>query len=172
MTCKTNSSETLSFEDAIVAERESLRRFALKRTRDAAMADDLVQDTMVLALANRHRFKMGTNLRAWLFTILKNTHLNHIRKNKGDCTYLDEVENGRMTAAPHQDSYMELQDLTRAVATLPKVQRETIIVHTFQSASYEETAGRCRCTLGTVKSRLSRARASLSEQMQPAAIAA
>lgn len=160
-----NSIETGSvkarFEDAIIAETENLRRFALKRTRDAAMAEDLVQDTMVLALSNRDRFKMGTNIRAWLFTILKNAHLNQIRKDKGNCEYLDEMDTRAMGAAPAQEAHMDLVDVKRRIAGLPRVQRDTILVHTFESASYEETAQRCHCTLGTVKSRLSRARAAL-----------
>lgn len=150
------------FEDAVVAETENLRRFALKRTRDAAMAEDLVQDTLVLALSNRKRFKMGTNIRAWLFTILKNAHLNQLRKDKGNCEYLDEMDSPGMSAAPAQESHMDLLDVKRRIASLPPIQRDTIMVHTFESASYEETARRCRCTLGTVKSRLSRARAALT----------
>jgi RNA polymerase sigma-70 factor, ECF subfamily len=150
------------FEQAVIAETENLRRFALKRTRDGAMAEDLVQDTMVLALSNRERFKMGTNIRAWLFTILKNAHLNQLRKDKGNCEYLDEMDTGTMSAAPAQESHMDLLDVKRRIAGLPSIQRDTIMVHTFESSSYEETARRCRCTLGTVKSRLSRARAALS----------
>lgn len=153
----------IKFEDAVIAETENLRRFALKRTRDLAMAEDLVQDTMVLALSNRHRFKMGTNIRAWLFTILKNAHLNQLRKNKNNCEYLDELDTRGMTTAPAQEFHMDLKDMTRRIDRLPRIQRDTIMVHTFESASYEETARRCRCTLGTVKSRLSRARAALAE---------
>jgi RNA polymerase sigma-70 factor (ECF subfamily) len=172
MTKKIKSCENKSFEKAIVEETACLKRFALSRTRDSAMADDLVQDTMVLALANQHRFEMGTNLRAWLFTILKNCHLNQLRKNKGDVSYLDDIDTGTISTSPAQESYMELQDVSRAVASLPKGQRDTILVHTFQSSCYDETASRCRCTLGTVKSRLSRARSRLSQQTDAAAAAA
>ena len=156
-----------NFEAALVAEIAALRRFALKRTRNAAMADDLVQDTMVLALSNRARFRMGTNLRAWLFTILKNAHLNHIRKDKRNCEYLDDVDADSLSAAPAQESRMELLETGRAMSRLPRNQRDTILIHTFESASYEETARRCRCSLGTVKSRLSRARARLSHHALP-----
>lgn len=160
-TAKSTKAEK-KFENAVIAESENLRRFALKRTRDAAMADDLVQDTMVLALSNRKRFKMGTNIRAWLFTILKNAHLNQIRKNKGNCEYLDELDTRAMGTAPAQESHMDLKDISRRIERLPEIQRDTIMVHTFESSSYEETARRCSCTLGTVKSRLSRARSALA----------
>lgn len=166
MKTASKTSAKTRFEADIVGQMENLRRFALKRTRNSAMADDLVQQTMLLALRNRKRFKMGTNVRAWLFTILKNAHMNEIRKDKRNTEYQDDVLSDAPTSAPAQDTHMELLDTVRAAAALPRFQRETIMVHAFESSSYEETANRCGCTLGTVKSRLSRARSYINEQLQ------
>lgn len=172
MPTKTKTEDEIRFEKALIAETASLRRFALGRTRDAAAADDLVQDTLLLALRNRKRFKMGTNLKAWLFTILKNAHLNQIRKQRVSYEYNDDLGDGLMWSAPSQESHMELQDANRALQALPATQRDTLMYHTFQSANYAETAQYCKCSHGTIKSRLSRARASLSEHLnQPAAVA-
>ncbi|MEC9368824.1 MAG: sigma-70 family RNA polymerase sigma factor [Pseudomonadota bacterium] len=159
------SADQKKFENGVVAEAIHLRRLALKRTRNPAMADDLVQETMLLALSNRHRFQMGTNLRAWLTTILKNAHLNQIRKDKRNTEYVENLDSATRVASPTQETHMELLDIGRAVASLPRSQRDVVMVQAFQSSSYEETARRCRCTLGTVKSRLSRARASLNQHM-------
>lgn len=163
--CK--KSDKTKFEQDLIEETEVLRRFALKRTRDAAMADDLVQDTLVAALTNRDKFKMGTNLRGWLFTILKNTHLNKLRTAKRNRQYAEQVDVREQTIAPSQETHMELMDLGRAMTTLSESQREIILVHTFQSSGYNDTANRCGCKLGTVRSRLSRARSNLNLQMSP-----
>jgi RNA polymerase sigma-70 factor, ECF subfamily len=142
----------------------NLRAFALSLTQSAQHSDDLVQDTLVKALANLEKFEMGTNMRAWLFTILRNSFYNEIRHKKyHQTTTLDEIDPGALDLRATQEKYIEFQDVLKGLSQLVPEQREAIILIAAEGLSYEEAAAICKCPVGTVKSRLSRARRRLEE---------
>jgi RNA polymerase sigma-70 factor (ECF subfamily) len=150
--------------DELVKWIPNLRAFALSLTQSAQHSDDLVQDTLVKALANLDKFEIGTNLRAWLFTILRNSFYNEIRHRKYHQTAtLDEIDPGAIDLRATQEKYVEFQDVLKGLSRLVPEQREAIILIAAEGLSYEEAAAICKCPVGTVKSRLSRARRRLEE---------
>ena len=138
-----------------------LRAYGRSLSGNPDLADDLTQDTMVKAWASRARFERGTSIKAWTFVILRNTFLSQMRRNKFHGEY-DEttVERTLSTPASQEDSG-EMADLQRALMELPQDQREALILVGAGGMSYEEAAQICDCALGTMKSRVSRARAAL-----------
>ncbi len=141
-----------------------LRRYARALTQDPAQADDLVQSCLVRALAKEHLWQPGTDLRAWLFTILHNQHVNHLRRARR-AGILVAVEDAApvLAVAPSAAAVLELRDLERAIATLPDEQREVIGLVGREGMRYEEIAETLGIPIGTVRSRLSRARARLRQ---------
>jgi RNA polymerase sigma-70 factor, ECF subfamily len=141
-----------------------LRRYARSLTRDPAQADDLVQSCLVRALAKEHLWQPGTDLRAWLFTILHNQHVNHLRRVRREGASV-AVEDAApvLAVAPSASAVLELRDLERAIATLPDEQREVIGLVGREGMRYEEIADTLGIPIGTVRSRLSRARARLRQ---------
>ncbi len=138
-----------------------LRRFARAMVRDAALADDLVQECLERALSRLHLWKPGTNLRAWLFTILRNLHINGIRRQQ---TFVDidgEAQASVGSAHGAQVVRLELRDLRRALGMLPNEQREVVLLIGLEGISYGEAAEILGISIGTVKSRLSRGRRAL-----------
>jgi RNA polymerase sigma-70 factor, ECF subfamily len=157
-------SEHAQLRDELVKWIPNLRAFALSLTQSAQHSDDLVQDTLVKALSNLDKFEIGTNLRAWLFTILRNSFYNEIRHKKyHQTTTLDEIDPGAIDLRATQEKYVEFQDVLRGLGRLAPEQREAIILIAAEGLSYEEAAAICNCPVGTVKSRLSRARRRLEE---------
>jgi RNA polymerase sigma-70 factor (ECF subfamily) len=146
----------------IEAEIPRLRRYARALTRDVVTADDLVQDCLVRALGKLHLWQEGTDLRAWLFTILHNQHVNHIRRavREGVAVGLNESE-PRLSRAPPQGKRLELRDLGRAIAKLPEEQRSVILLVGLEGMRYEEVAAILDVPVGTIRSRLSRGRKAL-----------
>ncbi len=142
-----------------------LRAYGRSLSGSPDLADDLTQDTMVKAWASRDRFERGTSIKAWTFVILRNTFLSQMRRNKFRGEY-DEgaVERTLSTPASQEDSG-EMADLQRGLMELPQDQREALILVGAGGMSYEEAAQICDCALGTMKSRVSRARAALEEIM-------
>ena len=132
----------------------------------SALADDLVQETLTKAWAKADSYQDGTNLMAWLFTILRNEFYSHLRKRKREVEDVDGAEAAQLVAAPAQMASLELGDFREALATLPEDQREAIILVGASGFSYEEAADIMGCAVGTVKSRLSRARARLTVLME------
>lgn len=150
--------------DELVRWIPNLRAFALSLTQSAQHSDDLVQDTLVKALSNLDKFQTGTNLRAWLFTILRNSFYNDIRYRKyHQTTPLEEAGPGHLELRASQEKYIEFQDVLKSLNRLAPEQREAIILIAAEGLSYEEAAAVCNCPVGTVKSRLSRARQRLEE---------
>jgi RNA polymerase sigma-70 factor (ECF subfamily) len=147
---------------SIEAEIPRLRRYARTLARDAAAADDLVQDCLARALAKLHLWQEATDLRAWLFTILHNQYVNHVRRSvrEGVAVGLSESE-PTLTRAAHQDQRLELRDFARAIAKLPEDQRSVILLIGLEGMRYEEVAEILDVPVGTVRSRLSRAREAL-----------
>jgi RNA polymerase sigma-70 factor (ECF subfamily) len=151
---------------SIEAEIPRLRRYARALARDIAAADDLVQDCLARALGKLHLWQDGTDLRAWLFTILHNQYVNQVRRSvrEGATVGLSETE-PLLTRAPHQGKRLELRDLERAIRKLPEEQRSVILLVGLEGMRYEEVASILDIPIGTVRSRLSRGRDALRHLM-------
>lgn len=138
----------------------SLKAFAFSLARDNEDADDLVQETLAKALANINRFQPGTNLRAWLFTILRNTFYNaYHRKSREPVMDVETMPASR--SKPEQEWCLKLRDVHEALGKLPAQQREALILVGGAGFSYIEAAEVLGCAIGTIKSRVNRARAQL-----------
>ncbi len=148
--------------DQLLAFLPNLRAFALSLTGNGAEADDLVQDTILRAWGSLDRFEEGTNLEAWLFTILRNTFYSQLRKQRREVEDADGFHAARMWAAPTQEARLDFADLQSALAKLSPKLREIILLVGAEGLSYEEVASICGCPVGTVKSRANRARARLA----------
>jgi RNA polymerase sigma-70 factor (ECF subfamily) len=144
----------------------SLRVFALSLTNNPTWADDLVQDTMLRAWANMSRFERGSNLGAWLFTILRNSFYTQHRKCRHEVLDPDGAYARRLTVEPEQESALHFSDLRRALDQLPPTQREAVILVGAEGRSYEDAAILCGVAVGTMKSRVNRARTSLAALLQ------
>src|SRR4051812_5992345 len=148
---------------AMLALLPSLRAFALSLTNAREVADDLVQDTLVRALANLHQFQPGTNMGAWLFTILRNIFYSQCRRTKHEVEDPDGSYAARLSTAPDQNARCDVQDMLKALAKLPLEQREALILVAAEGLSYEEAAQVCEVAVGTIKSRVSRGRVRLAQ---------
>lgn len=146
----------------IEAEIPRLRRYARALTRDAVTADDLVQDCLTRALGKLHLWQDGSDLRAWLFTILHNQYVNHVRRavREGAAVGFNESE-PLLSRAPQQGKRLELRDLERALAKLPEEQRSVVLLVGLEGMRYEEVAAVLGVPVGTIRSRLSRGREAL-----------
>lgn len=143
----------------------NLRAFAVSLCGNVDHADDLVQETLVKAWSNLDSFVEGTNLRAWLFTILRNIYYSEYRKRRREIADPDGVFAGNLATAPAQSGHMDLLDFRAALQQLPSDQREALILIGASGLSYEEAAGICGCAIGTMKSRVNRARNRLAEML-------
>jgi RNA polymerase sigma-70 factor, ECF subfamily len=143
-----------------------LRRYARALTRDATRADDLVQDCLVRALAKQHLWRPGTDLRAWLFTILHNQHVNDVRSALRESVYTGGEASLPTPAAPNVIASLQLRDLERAMAILPEGQRQVVLLVGLEGMRYEEVARILDVPVGTVRSRLSRGRHMLRKIME------
>ncbi|MCQ0969338.1 RNA polymerase sigma factor (plasmid) [Paracoccus sp. TK19116] len=147
----------------LVSHLPALRAFALSLTREGASADDLVQDTIVKAWTNMDKFQPGTNLRAWLFTILRNTFYSARRKTRREVSDTDGIHAARQATRPEHDGRLALKDFRVAFEQLPDEQRESLILVGASGFSYEEAASMTGVAVGTVKSRANRGRRRLAE---------
>jgi RNA polymerase sigma-70 factor, ECF subfamily len=146
----------------IEAEIPRLRRYARALTRDFVAADDLVQECLTRALGKLDLWQQGTDLRAWLLTILHNQYINHVRRTAREGTAVGLSERELLLArAPQQGSRLELRDLERAIAKLPHTQRSVILLIGLEGMSYGEVAAVLKVPVGTIRSRLSRGREAL-----------
>lgn len=146
----------------LVQHMPNLRAFALSLTGNPDRADDLVQETLIKAWTHLDSFEPGTNMRAWLFTILRNAFYSEFRKRRREVEDVDDVFASRLSTHPEQFGHLDLNDFRAALATLPAEQREALILIGASGFSYEEAAEVCGCAVGTVKSRVNRARVRLS----------
>ncbi|MHB8529330.1 MAG: sigma-70 family RNA polymerase sigma factor [Caulobacteraceae bacterium] len=142
-----------------------LRAFAWSISRNAADADDLVQETLVKAWSHRDTFEPGTNLRAWLFTILRNTHHTSVVRRRREVRDEDDHHAHALTSAPRQEWNLTVRALQEALHSLPDENREALMLVTAAGVSYEEAARICGCAIGTIKSRVNRARNRLLKVM-------
>ena len=152
--------------DELVEHLPALRAFAMSLTRSSAPADDLVQDTIVKAWTNMDKFQPGTNLRAWLFTILRNTFYSNQRKRRREVPDTDGIHAGRQMTRPEHDGRLALTDFQHAFEQLPDEQREALILVGAYGFSYEEAADMTEVAIGTVKSRANRGRRKLVELLR------
>lgn len=145
----------------MVALVPQMHTFARSLCRDGVRADDLVQEALARALANIERFRPGTNLKAWLFTIVRNEHYSQLRRRKFEASGIDTDSLPEPSVSPDHDADLELRDLNRALSSLSPGQRTALILVSASGFSYEEAARICDCAVGTIKSRVARARDTL-----------
>ena len=155
-----------SVRDVMLAAVPGLRAFAVSLSGNLDRADDLVQGTLLRAITNIHSFQPGTNMSAWLFTILRNLFRSEYRKRRrevedADGSYLDSLK-----SPPEQHSRLEFKEVFDALAKLPFVQREALILVGASGFSYDDAAVLCETPVGTIKSRVNRARTRLAELLE------
>ncbi|MDX2289181.1 MAG: sigma-70 family RNA polymerase sigma factor [Hyphomicrobiaceae bacterium] len=143
----------------------NLRAFARSLCGSADQADDLVQETLVKAWNSRASFQPGSNLKAWLFTILRNAFLSERRKRKWEVQDVDGIGAGMLCVRAAQHGHMDMIDFEKAFATLPADQKEALLLIGAEGFSYDEAALMCGCALGTMKSRVNRARTRLAREL-------
>ena len=151
--------------DELVDHLPAMRAFAISLTRNGATADDMVQDTLVKAWTNIEKFQQGTNMRSWLFTILRNTYYSSRRKSNREVADVDGVFTDNLAEKPAHDGHMQMNDFRKALDQLSDEQREALLLIGASGFSYEEAAEMCGVAVGTIKSRTNRARAQLAELM-------
>ena len=152
--------------DELVEHLPALRAFALSLTRNRATADDMMQDTVLKAWANMDKFQRGTNMRAWLFTILRNTFYSSRRKLNREVADVDNAFSDQLSVKPEHDGRLQMMDFKTAFAQLPDEQREALILVGANGFAYDEAAKLCGVATGTIKSRVNRARARLTELLK------
>lgn len=150
-------------QDDLLAVLPNLRGFAISLTGDVQKADDVVHDTVVRALTYIDKFAPGTNLQAWMFTILRNQFHSNYRKCRHEVEDADGHFAARLSTAPAQDPQLDFEDLRLALIKLSVEQREAILLVGAEGFTYEEAARICSTRVGTIKSRVNRARTRLSE---------
>lgn len=158
----TEHSRASEFKRELTGVIPHLRAFARGLCGRADMADDLVQETLLKAWAARERFEPGTSMRAWTFVILRNAYLTDMRRARFRGDYDEALAERILTAPADQEEPVHLADLHRALLTLPEERREALLLVGAGGFSYEEAAQICGCAVGTIKSRVGRARAALT----------
>jgi RNA polymerase sigma-70 factor, ECF subfamily len=153
------------FRDDIIAAIPGLRAFGISLTARADRADDLVQETLMKAWKHHDSFQEGTNLRAWLYTILRNEFYSQLRKRSREVEDVEGFHASRLSVQAEQPWHLEMADLREALQKLPDDQREAVILVGASGFSYEEAAEICQVAVGTIKSRVNRARNRLAELM-------
>jgi RNA polymerase sigma-70 factor (ECF subfamily) len=143
-----------------------LRAFAWSLSHDAAEADDLVQETLVKAWGHRDRFVADSNLRAWLFTILRNTFYTALARRRREVSDVDGQWAARQVSPASQDWTISVEELRRSLRRLPPAHREALVLVGGAGMTYQEAARVCGCAVGTIKSRVNRARARLMTLME------
>ncbi len=140
-----------------------LRAFAISLCGNVDQADDLVQDTILRGLSHLDRFEPGTNLQAWLFTILRNQFHTSFRKRRREVEDPDGLMASMLSTLPEQEGHLDIGDLQKALAQLSVEHREVLLLIGAEGLSYQEAAGIVGTNVGTVKSRMNRARSRLAE---------
>lgn len=147
--------------DELVDHLPALRAFAISLTRNGSTADDMVQDAVEKAWRNFDKFTPGTNLRAWLFTILRNTYYSSIRKRKYEVSDPEGKFAAKLSQKPDHDGHLQLAEFRKAFDQLPNEQRDALVLVGAGGFSYEEAAQSCGVAVGTIKSRVNRGRIKL-----------
>lgn len=158
----TPSSEFCAQLTACLPRMRSFARFLCRRDD---LADDLVQDTVVRALTAAHQFQPGSNFKAWIFTIMHNQNISNFRRKRPQITSAEVDNPGGCQIAPNQIDALVLRDLDSAMRRLAPAQREALILVVVNGLSYEDAAQVCDCAIGTIKSRVARARTALQDML-------
>jgi len=167
---KRAAAQKLEFKRELEAVIPHLRAFARGLCGRPDVADDLVQEALLKAWAAQERFEPGTSMRAWTFVILRNAYLTDMRRNRFRGEYDESVAERILTAPASQEEPIHLSDLHRALLTLPPERREALLLVGAGGFSYEEAANICGCAIGTIKSRVGRARVALTSMMEEGSI--
>ncbi|MBD3848379.1 sigma-70 family RNA polymerase sigma factor [Bosea sp. SSUT16] len=167
MACGDNNSGkleagSLSLQQQMLTFEPQLRAYAMSLSRSADRSDDLVQETLMRAISKIHTFRPGTNLGAWLTTILRNCYLSDLRRRRHEVEDADGCYSESLRAAPEQEGLLEYKEFCAALREIPFDQREALMLVGAAGLSYEDTATLCRTTTGTIKSRINRARSRLA----------
>jgi RNA polymerase sigma-70 factor (ECF subfamily) len=160
---------TAEFREELTAAIPYMRAFSRSLTGNEAAADDLTQDALVKAWRARERFRAGTNFRAWIFTIVRNQFYSDQRRSWRQAPWDEEKAKRTLSGPQGLDSMMALDELRRALIDLPDDQREAIVLVGAGGFAYEEAAQICGCAVGTIKSRVSRARKALAAMLEEGA---
>jgi RNA polymerase sigma-70 factor (ECF subfamily) len=153
------------FRDGLLAAIPSLRAFAISLIGRTDRADDLVQETLTKAWSHHASFQPGTNLRAWLYTILRNEFYSQMRKKGREVEDVDGTYSRNLGVHPEQHGHLDMADMELALRQLPSDQREALLLVGASGFSYEEAAAICNVAMGTIKSRVNRARNRLAETL-------
>ncbi len=162
---------SLEFNQMLVNNSEFLKPFAVTLTRDSEAAQDLYQETLYRALANKDKYNVGTNIKAWLYTIMRNIFINNYRRKAKQNTIFDSTPNdfllnqAQVTTANAAESILKLKDIQQAVHHLPEIFRNPFLLY-FDGYKYHEIADMLGEPLGTIKSRIHFARKLLKAQVQ------
>ena len=159
------AADPVEFKRELTGVVPHLRAFARGLCGRPDMADDLVQETLMKAWAAQERFEPGTSMRAWTFVILRNAYLTDMRRNRFRGEYDENVAERILTAPAGQEAPLHLSDMHRALLPLPPERREALLLVGAGGCSYEEAANICGCAVGTIKSRVGRARAALNAML-------
>ncbi len=154
------------FREDLLAAIPGLRAFGISLTSRTDRADDLLQETLMKAWKHHDSFQPGTNMKAWLYTILRNEFYSQIRKRSREVEDAEGAFAGKVEVPPEQHGHLDMADFRSALALLPEDQREAIVLVGASGFSYEEAADICKVAVGTIKSRVNRARNRLSEVLQ------
>jgi RNA polymerase sigma-70 factor, ECF subfamily len=157
---------SVSLKRELVDAIPNMRAFAISLCGNPDRADDLVQAALVKAWSNLDTFKEGTNLKAWLLTILRNHYYSEFRKRRREVADPNGALSGQLACHPEQFGHMDMAELMEALKQLPDDQREALLLVSAEGFAYDEVAQICGCAVGTVKSRVNRARARLAEILQ------
>lgn len=165
------SMSTLEFNQLLVNNAEFLRPFAITLTRDNEAAQDLYQETLYRALANKDKYNVGTNIKAWLYTIMRNIFINNYRRKAKQNTIFDSSPNdfllnyNQAIATNEAESNLKMKDINVAIHGLPEIFRNPFLLY-FDGFKYHEIADMLKEPLGTIKSRIHFARKLLKVQIQ------
>lgn len=151
-----------SLQQQMLALEPQLRAYAMSLSRSADRSDDLVQETLLRAISKIDSFRPGTNLGAWLTTILRNCYLSDLRRRRHEVEDADGCYSEALRSAPEQEGHLEYREFCSALRAIPFDQREALMLVGAAGLSYEDTATLCRTTTGTIKSRINRARSRLA----------
>ena len=161
---------TLEFNDLLLTNADFLKPFAINLTRDSEAANDLYQETLYKALANREKYNVGTNIKAWLFTIMRNIFINNYRRKSKQNTIFDNSPNEflldhNQSAVPNgAETSMRMKDINKAIHELPTIFKQPFMLY-FEGYKYHEIADMLTEPLGTIKSRIHFARRLLKNQI-------
>jgi RNA polymerase sigma-70 factor (ECF subfamily) len=155
--------QSKEFREGLIREMKDLRAFAVSLSGSFHQADDLLQETLLKAWNNSSSFIPGTNMRAWLVTILRNTYYSQYRKRGREVPDTDGIYSSRLATPPNQESSVDMSDFMIALAKLAPEHRDVLLMVGASGLSYEEAAEICGVAVGTIKSRLNRARGKLAD---------